>query len=280
MPHLLDGRAMAQRIREKIKQRIADQQLNVGLGVILVGDDPASHLYVSLKQKACEEAGIRFEKKVFLGDASDGDIIEKINEWNGRGEITGILVQLPLPSQDTDAIIGAIDPWKDVDGFHPENLAALEEGRPGIASALGLGIMKLFVESGAQNAGKTVIIGSRLFARSLTPLLRERSIVPAVLSPTDPSLAEKTKTADVLIVAVGQPNLISSSMVKPGAIVIDVGTTKVDGKIVGDVDFQTVSPLAGAITPVPGGVGPMTVACLLMNILRAHQLQKSREIRT
>lgn len=278
MATLLDGRALAQRIREKVKERVAHAANPMGLAVILVGDDPASHLYVSLKKKACEEAGIRFELFLYPADEPEEMILAKIDELNGRADVTGILVQLPLPTQNADRVITRIRPNKDVDGFHRDNMRALTEGRPGIVPALALGIMKLIDEGLKEQAaapGKIVaIVGSQLFAEPLRHLLSERYAIGERVDPNDASLAEKTKAADIVVVAVGRPGLITGSMIKPGAIVIDVGTTRVGDAVVGDVDAASVEPVAGALSPVPGGSGPMTVAMLLLNLLKASELQK------
>lgn len=274
---ILDGRVLAARIRKKIKTRIVLLPTVPGLAVILVGNDPASHTYVNIKQAACEEVGIRFEKYLYFATEPEQTIIEKIHELNARLDIHGILVQLPLPTQNADLVIKEIDPKKDVDGFHPENLRRLKAGEPAIASAVALGIIKLIEESKTihdfSRGSRTVIISGPLFAEPLVCLLKERNIETTVANAIDPELAQKTKTADVLIVAVGKPGIITGEMIKPGAIVIDVGTTKIDGKLYGDVDQPSVEPIAGALTPVPGGVGPMTVAMLLNNVLNAYQLQ-------
>ncbi len=279
MAILLDGRAIGARIREKVKARVAQMTAKPGLAVLLVGDDPASHLYVSLKRKACEEAGIRFGLFLYPADEPEAVILAKIEELNGRDDVTGILVQLPLPSQDADRVIAHIHPNKDVDGFHRDNIRALAEGRPGIVSALALGIMKL-IDEGREALGReaerrtAAIVGSALFAEPLRYLLAEQKSFGERVDPDDAELAAKTKAADILIVGVGRPGLITGDMVKPGAIVIDVGTTKVGTRVVGDVDAASVEPVAGALTPVPGGVGPMTVAMLLLNILKAAELQR------
>lgn len=276
MAIILDGRALAARIRKKIKTRIADLPTKPGLAVILVGTDPASHTYVGIKQAACEEVGIHFEKYLYQAAASEETIITKIHELNARPDIHGILVQLPLPSQDADRVIREIEPKKDVDGFHPENLRRLKEIEPAMVSAVALGVMKLVEQSGpwSGDCRQATIVSSPLFAEPLIYLLKERNIQAMVVDPTDPRLAGKTKTADVLIVAVGQPGLITGEMIKPEAVVIDVGTTKMDGKLYGDVDQGSAERVAGALTPVPGGVGPMTVAMLLNNVLKAYQLQR------
>lgn len=275
MAILLDGRAIGARIREKVKARVAAMPTSPGLAVILVGDDPASHLYDALKKKACEEAGIRFELFLYPADEPEQSLIAKIDELNARHDVTGILVQLPLPTQNADRVIAAIRPDKDVDGFHRDNLKALAEGRPGIVSALALGIMKLVDEAGVgRRERRVIIVGSALFAEPLRCLFAEQLAIVERVDPLDPELASETKTADVLVVAVGKPGLIVGSMVKPGAIVIDVGTTKVGRRVVGDVDAESVSSVAAALSPVPGGAGPMTVAMLTLNVLKAAALQR------
>lgn len=278
MAFILDGREIGARIREKIKARVSAMAKPPGLAVILVGDDPASHLYDALKKKACEEAGIRFELFLYPADEPESSLISKIHALNERDDITGILVQLPLPTQNADRVISAIRPEKDVDGFHRENIRALAEGRPGIVSALALGIMKLVEEAErtlGRSATRVAAVGSERFAEPLRTLFSERNAVVERIDPNDPELASKTSSADTLIVAVGRPGMISGPMVRPGAIVIDVGTTRVGRRVVGDVDAVSVIPIAGALSPVPGGVGPMTVAMLTVNVLRAAHLQKN-----
>lgn len=273
MARLLDGKQLATRIREKIKTRVAALPSQPGLAVLLVGNDPASHLYVSLKKQACEEAGIRFELTLYPSNTAEYDLVAKIEELNRRVNIHGILVQLPLPTQDADRVIASINPLKDVDGFHPENLKRLREGKPAIASAVALGVMKLLDEAKAH--GHACIVSSTLFAAPLEVLLKERAVTSTVVQSEDADLANQTRQADILIVAEGIPGLIRGDMVKPGVTVIDVGTTRTDEGLKGDVDFESVSPIAGSITPVPGGVGPMTVAMLLVNILKTYDLQKN-----
>ncbi|TAL50664.1 bifunctional 5,10-methylenetetrahydrofolate dehydrogenase/5,10-methenyltetrahydrofolate cyclohydrolase [Patescibacteria group bacterium] len=270
MAHILDGRALAERIREKIKTRVAALPSKPGLAVLLVGDDSASHLYVSLKRQACEESGIAFKLFLYTTTTSENELVEKIQDLNQRDDIHGILVQLPLPTQNADHVIAAIDPRKDVDGFHPENLKRLREGKPAIASAVALGVMKLLDEAKAH--GNACIVSSSLFAAPLQILLKEQVIDSVVVQAESQELAQSVRAADILIVAEGIPGLITGPMVKPGATVIDVGTTRTDEGLRGDVDFESVEKIAGAITPVPGGVGPMTVAMLLVNILKAYSL--------
>ncbi len=280
MALILDGKSLAKRIREKLKIRVDNLADKPGLAVLLVGEDPASHTYVNIKQKACEEVGIRFEKYLYEASVSEDVLLEKINEFNLRPDINGILVQLPLPSQNADRIIAAIDPKKDVDGFHPENVRALQEGKPAIVSAVALGVMRL-VSLATEHLPKptsATIISSPLFAAPLVSLLKEHSISPSVLSlsptlPLSKGELEGVLASDLIIIAIGKPKFLTGSMIKPGAILIDVGTTKIDGTLYGDVDRLTVDPIAGAVSPVPGGVGPMTVAMLLVNVLKAHYLQ-------
>lgn len=269
MAVILDGKALAARIRAKVKDRVAALPKPPVLAVLLVGEDPASAVYVGLKQKACEEAGIAFERLAYPANISEADLVNKIQELNARPEVTGILVQLPLPAQNADTVIAAIDPKKDVDGFHPENLRTLQKGEPGLVPAVALGIVKLIDEAHAPLRERwAAIVSSPLFAKPIEALLAELDMKAFVVDPAG-DVAEKTKTADVLIVAAGRPGLITAEAVKPGAIVIDVGTTKVDDKLLGDVDRAAVEPVAGWLTPVPGGVGPMTVAMLLNNVLKA-----------
>lgn len=274
---ILDGKTYASTIRAKIKERVSTLETKPGLAILLVGDDPASHIYVNLKQKACEEAGIHFEKILYSADVSEKELIEKIEELNHQPNINGILVQIPLPNQDANRVIAAIDPIKDVDGFHPKNLEALKEGKPALVPAVALGILKLIdkaLEHKTRAGLHTVIVSSDFFAAPLEILLREQQISSEVVHPNDDSFKEKTSEADILIVALGKPNLIDGSYIKSGAILIDVGTTKMDGKLVGDINQASVEPIADALSPVPGGVGPMTVAMLLLNVLNAYGKQK------
>lgn len=275
MAMILDGKSLAAAIRDKVKDRAARLSPPLGLAVLLVGDDPASHVYVALKQRACEEAGIRFEKFLYPNAIEEEILLEKIAELNSRADIDGILVQLPLPSQDADRIIGAIDPAKDIDGFHPANAAACAAGKPCLAPPVHLGVMKLVEATGQNVSGKkAVLVGSELFSSPLASLMKERGVDATVVSADAPHLVETCRTADILVTAVGRPGLVTAQLVKPGAIVIDVGTTKVGKAVVGDVDRSSVDPVAGWISPVPGGAGPLTVAYLLLNVLKARELKK------
>ena len=201
--------------------------------------------------------------------------MQKVEELNQRTEINGILVQLPLPTQNPDPIIAAIDPNKDIDGFHKTSLERLEAGKPGLVSPVALGVMKLLDSAfGDQqrHAKRAILVCSEFFARPLIALLREQGIESEIVSPDATDLVTKTKQADVMIVAIGRPKFITGSQLKSGAIIIDVGTTKTLEGLMGDVDFEAASTVASAITPVPGGVGPTTVAMLMMNVVKAYQL--------
>jgi methylenetetrahydrofolate dehydrogenase (NADP+) / methenyltetrahydrofolate cyclohydrolase len=278
MATILNGKELASKIQAKIADRVTNLPTTPSLAVVLVGDDPASHLYVGLKEKACKAAGIGFEKIVFAPEVLEEVIVEKVQSLNEDESVTGILVQLPLPTQNASNVIAAIDPLKDVDGFHPENLKRLEAAQPTIASAVALGVMRLIREAvGSYTFPKTAtIVSSPLFSRPLELLLEDQGATVTVTQAEDEKLADKTRGADILIVAEGEPGLIIGEMVKDGVIAIDVGTTRTDDGLKGDIDFESVEPVAGAITPVPGGVGPMTVAMLLVNILNAYGLQRAR----
>lgn len=275
MAIVLDGKSLAAAIRTKVADRAARFSPPLGLAVILVGDDPASHVYVGLKQRACEEAGIHFEKFLYSNAVAEEVLLEKIAELNDRIDIDGILVQLPLPAQEADRIVAAIDPAKDVDGFHPVNAAACAAGKPCLAPPVHLGVMKLIEATGQDVSGKkAVLVGSDLFSSPLASLMKERGITTEIVSANSPHLIERCSAADILMTAVGRPGLITKQLLKPGAIVIDVGTTKVGTHVVGDVDRSSVDPVAGWVSPVPGGSGPLTVAYLLLNVLKARELKK------
>lgn len=275
MALILDGKSVAETIRKSIKSKIDSLPIIPGLAVLLIGNDPASHTYVSIKQKACEEVGIRFEKFLYPDDIDEITLINKIDELNKQKDIHGILVQLPLPNQNADQIIETIDPKKDVDGFHPKNLASLRHRESTLAPAVAMGIIKLIEAADQNHIAKTAtIVSSDLFAEPLTILLRKLNVTSTISRPEDSDFKQKTSSSDILIVALGKPRIIKAEFVKQNAIVIDVGTTKINGKLFGDVDRESVEPIVSALSPVPGGVGPMTVAMLLSNVLQAYQTQK------
>jgi len=273
----IDGKALAKQIKEKVKKDIQTLDQVPGLGVILVGADPASHLYVGLKEKACVEAGIHFEKYLYFHTEPESKIIERINILNDRSDIHAILVQLPLPYQfDTDNVIGAIDPKKDADGFHPDNIERLLKGGPLIISPIHSGIITLIesTEIDFKNKKCLIITNSDTFANPLKSLLETRGTECDILLAPFNNIDKKVKQSDIVISAIGKPEFIQGEWFKDNAVIIDAGTTQLDdGRVVGDVDFESTKEKNGFITPVPGGVGPMTIAMLLENVV---ELAKSR----
>lgn len=279
----IDGRGIAARIRADVAAAAADlarsSGVRPGLAAVLVGDDPASATYVRMKRKACEEAGLASRVLELPVDTSQDDLMTRVDALNADPEIHGILVQLPLPRQiDERAIVRAVDPDKDVDGFHPLNVGrvALGELEDAFVPATPAGILRLLDETGVTLRGAdAVVIGrSAIVGRPTAALLLHRSATVTVCHSRTRDLASHTRRADVLVAAVGKPGFVTAGMVKPGAVVIDVGINRVTGadgkgRLVGDVDFDDVSTVAGWLTPVPGGVGPMTIALLLENTLAA-----------
>ena len=266
---IIDGKKIAAEIRGEIKKEITELGITPGLAVILVGADPASHLYVGLKEKAAAEVGIHFEKFLFFATEPEEKIIVKIQELNARSDIHGIIVQLPLPENyDENKIIAAIDAGKDADGFHPENIKKFLSGAPEIIPPVISGILKLIESTGVELKNKkiTILANSEILAKPLKKIL-EGNEVKIIITPE--ILTTEITDADIVISALGRAKIITADAIKPGAILIDVGTTRLDdGKTVGDIDFESTATKAGFITPVPGGVGPMTVAELLRNVLR------------
>jgi methylenetetrahydrofolate dehydrogenase (NADP+)/methenyltetrahydrofolate cyclohydrolase len=276
---LLDGKLLAKKIRSQIKEQILLLDKKPTLAIILVGDDPASHLYVSLKEKACREVGINFEGWLFPEFASEEELLKKINELNSREEIDGILVQLPLPQQNANKIIIAVKPAKDVDGFHPKNLRCLETGKSCFISPVVLGVVRLLEETNEPlNGKKAILVMSKIFAQPFINVLNRAGVITELIAPENPLLKEKTKDKDLIITAIGQPNLITGEMLKDGVIVIDVGTSRLENKTIGDVNEESTREKTGWLTPVPGGVGPMTVAMLLQNVLTAANQKNKAKI--
>ena len=279
MAKIIDGKALAQKVRDGIKKQNQAMQYEAGiipgLAVILVGDDPASKVYVRNKEKACKEVG--FYSRIIRKEASctQEELITLVEELNHDDAIHGILVQSPIPSHlDEMAVVRAIDPAKDVDGFHVENAGKLMVGIPGFVPCTPKGVIRMLREEGIAMAGKhAVVVGrSNIVGKPMAMLLLAEIATVTVCHSRTENLAEITRTADILVAAVGKAGLITADMVKPGAAVIDVGMNRnAEGKLCGDVDFAGVSEVAGAITPVPGGVGPMTIAMLLENTLEAAQ---------
>ncbi len=277
---VIDGKAVAAGVRERVRGEVEELSAQLGrppgLATVLVGDDPASAIYVRRKREACEEVGIRSLHHEPDGSVSQEELLELLGELNDSDEVDGILVQLPLPDQiDADAVVNAIDPDKDVDGLTPISAGRLARGEPGLVSCTPRGIMELLSSAGVDPAGKeAVIVGrSNLVGKPIFSLLLAANATVTICHSRTRDLGEVCRRAEILIAAAGQPRLIGAEMIRPGATVIDVGTNRTDDGLVGDVDFEAAVEVAGAITPVPGGVGPMTIAMLLANTVQAARLR-------
>lgn len=272
---LIDGRAVAKAFKDEIAQKTAAmiaEGIQPHLAVVLVGENPASQVYVRNKENGCIKAGIRSTVIRLAEDCSQEELENTVTALNEDASVHGILVQLPLPKGlDEARVLRLIDPDKDVDGFHAMNSGRLMNGQPGFVPCTPLGVMKLLESYGIDPCGKhAVVIGrSNIVGKPMAMLLLAANATVTVCHSRTQNLAEITRQADILVAAVGRANFVTADMVKPGAAVIDVGINRVDGRIVGDVDFDAVSEVAGHITPVPGGVGQMTIAMLLANTLDA-----------
>ncbi len=282
MAELIDGKKISQDLKDEVKEQVAELKtkgVEVTLAVILVGNDPASTVYVGNKKKACEYTGINSKSFELPEETTEEELLKLIKELNEDETVNGILVQLPLPKHiDEDKVIRAIDPDKDVDGFHPESVGRLSIGVPGFVSCTPAGVIELLKRSGTNLDGaNAVVVGrSNIVGKPMgILLLRENATVTICHSHTK-NLKEICKNADVLVVAIGQPKFIDGSYIKEGATVIDVGIHRIDGtkKLCGDVDFESAEKVAGKITPVPGGVGPMTIAELMNNCLQSALMNK------
>jgi methylenetetrahydrofolate dehydrogenase (NADP+)/methenyltetrahydrofolate cyclohydrolase len=276
---IIDGKSLAAELRNSLKAAVASlaaRGARPGLAAILAGDDPASRVYVRNKARACEETGVRSDVHAFPRDVSEDALLERIAQLNAERAVHGILVQLPLPRHlDAQRILAAVSPAKDVDGFHAANLGALLQGRPGFVPGTAAGVMRLLEHAGVPLAGRhAVVVGrSTIVGKPLALLLLQKDATVTICHSKTRDLGSVTRQADVLVAAVGRANLITAGMVKAGACVIDVGVNRLpDGKLAGDVDFAAVREIAGSITPVPGGVGPMTVAMMIVNTIRAAEL--------
>ncbi len=292
MAQLIDGKRIAEEIRRQISENVARMKLDSGiipgLAVVLVGENPASMAYVRMKGKGCEEVGIRSFQHRLESSVTESRLLSLINDLNMDKEVHGILVQLPLPAHINEkSVINAIDPKKDVDGFHPVNVGKMVVGdEDGLLPCTPVGCQELIVRHTDSTKGKhLVIVGrSNIVGKPLANIMvqknRRADCVVTVVHTAAPDLGYYTRQADILVAAAGRPNTVTASMVKPGAVVIDVGSNKVTSSdnpektvFVGDVDFNGVREVASAITPVPGGVGPMTIAMLLKNTLKACSMQ-------
>ncbi|HSU65161.1 MAG TPA: bifunctional methylenetetrahydrofolate dehydrogenase/methenyltetrahydrofolate cyclohydrolase FolD [Burkholderiales bacterium] len=276
---ILDGKALAAAVRASVKEtvaRLAARGVRPGLAVILAGDNPASAVYVRNKARACEETGVRSEVHRYGADVTERALLDRIAALNADPGVHGILVQLPLPGRiNARRALEAVAPAKDIDGFHFENLGALVAGQPKLVPCTPAAVMRLIEHAGVTLAGRrAVVIGrSSIVGRPLALLLLQKDATVTICHSKTMELHKLTREADVLIAAVGRPKLVTAAMVKPGACVIDVGINRLgDGTLAGDVDFDAVKNVAGWITPVPGGVGPMTIALLLENCVRAASI--------
>ena len=283
MAKLLMGKEVSARIKAELKTEVENlkkEGINPGLAVIIVGEDPASQVYVRNKERACEECGIYSEKYVLPAETTQEELLKLIDELNNKSSISGILVQLPVPKHiDEKTIINAIAPNKDVDAFHPVNVGKIMVGNYDFVPCTPAGVMELIKESGIDVSGKEcVIVGrSNIVGKPQAMLLLHQNGTVTICHSKTKNLAEKTKHADILVAAVGIPNFIKGDMIKEGAVVIDVGINRLENKkLCGDVEFESAEKVAGAITPVPGGVGPMTIAMLMKNTVKAAILNKSK----
>lgn len=279
MNNIIDGKKVSEKEKENLKQDILENNLSPSLAVIQVGDNKASNVYVRNKKRACQYVGIKFSELKFPENIEEYILIDEIKKLNNNDDIDGIIVQLPLPSNlDAKKIVNYIDPLKDVDGLTYKNVGNLVVGNDCLVSCTPSGVMKLLDEYNVDVRGKNVCIVGRsaLVGIPLMHLMLNQDATVTVCHSKTSDLKEHTLKADILVAAVGHPNLITEDMVKDGAVVIDVGINKVDDHLCGDVDFESVSKKAGLITPVPGGVGPMTVLGLLNNVVKTYKKKRKR----
>lgn len=280
MAKILDGKAVSRRIKDELALEVKEMKgkgANPGLAVVIVGNDPASRVYVNSKKKACEEIGIKSEEYALPEETTEAELLELVDKLNHKDDINGILVQLPLPSHiDEEKIINAIVPQKDVDAFHPVNVGKIMIGNYDFLPCTPAGVMELIKESGIDVAGKEcVVIGrSNIVGKPQAMMLLHKNGTVTICHSRTKNLPEKVKNADIVVAAVGVPKMVKGDWIKEGAVVIDVGMNRLEnGKLAGDVDFDECKKKASAITPVPGGVGPMTIAMLMKNTVKAAKLK-------
>ncbi|WP_419764222.1 MAG: bifunctional methylenetetrahydrofolate dehydrogenase/methenyltetrahydrofolate cyclohydrolase FolD [Arcobacter sp.] len=282
---ILDGKALSAKIKEEVRVEVAElvknEQITPGLAVILVGNDPASSTYVNSKHKSCETAGIYSEVHTKDESITQEELLALIEDMNNNPKLDGILVQLPLPKHiDTTTVLEAINPLKDVDGFHPYNVGRMVSNLDSFLPATPFGVMRMFEEYGIELSGKNaVVIGSSdIVGKPMASLLINAKATVTVCNSRTKDLKAHTKEADIVVIAVGVPHLLKADMIKDDAVVIDVGINRLDtGKLTGDADFEDCKDKCSFITPVPGGVGPMTIGMLLKNTLKAAKLRQKRE---
>ncbi|MCY2968552.1 MAG: bifunctional 5,10-methylenetetrahydrofolate dehydrogenase/5,10-methenyltetrahydrofolate cyclohydrolase [Planctomycetota bacterium] len=281
---LIDGKSIAESFRSDIARRGAEFKARTGvtpfLTAVLTGDDPASAVYVKNKHLACEKAGFGTDVIRLPATTTEGELLDVVARLNADPRVHGILVQLPVPRQiNAQKVLDAVTPLKDVDCFHPENVGLLAQGRPRFLPCTPAGVQRLLIENGTDTAGRHVVVLGRsdIVGKPLAMMLMQKgpgaNATVTVCHSQTRNLVDIVRSADIVVAAIGVPRFVTREMVKPGAVVIDVGINRVDGKLVGDVDFEPVSEVALAITPVPGGVGPMTITLLLENTLTAARLQ-------
>lgn len=274
---IIDGKSIAKELRESLAPCVAalkEQGITPGLTVIVVGDDPASAIYVRNKERACVKLGMNSQVLRFSAETTQEEILNTVRLLNQDDSVHGILVQLPLPRHiDEQAVLRAIDPDKDVDGFHAMNAGRLMNGEPGFVACTPKGVMRLLEVSGVELDGKNaVVVGrSNIVGKPMALLLLQKNCTVTIAHSHTQDLTAVTRSADILVVAVGRAGFITGDMIKPGAAVMDVGINRVDGKVVGDVDFESAKEVASCITPVPGGVGAMTIAMLMENTVEAAE---------
>ncbi len=282
---LLDGKALSEKIKEEVKVEVAqlveDKQITPGLAVILVGNDAASATYVASKAKSCKNAGIYSVVHEMPETITQEELLETITRMNENPKLDGILVQLPLPKHiDTTIVLEAINPLKDVDGFHPYNVGRMVSNLDAFLPATPFGVMRMFEEYGIELSGKNVVVigSSDIVGKPMASLLINAKATVTVCNSRTKDLKAHTLAADIVVIAVGVPFLLKGDMVKDGAVVIDVGINRLEtGKLVGDADFESLKDKCSHLTPVPGGVGPMTIAMLLKNTIKAAKLREKRE---
>jgi methylenetetrahydrofolate dehydrogenase (NADP+)/methenyltetrahydrofolate cyclohydrolase len=275
---IIDGKKVSAIVKEQIEAEVKELQSKTnkvpGLATVLVGEDPASSVYVRNKNKTCQKLGFKSFEHHLPENTSESELLALVKSLNDNEEVHGILVQLPLPDQiDSEKILEAIDPAKDVDGFHPINVGRMMVGNATLTPCTPTGIIELLDHYQVGIEGKhAVVVGrSNIVGKPVSILLLHRNATVTICHSRTRDLPAMVKTADIIIAAVGRPRFVTADMVKEGAVVIDVGINRVDGKLVGDVDFENVEPIAALITPVPGGVGPMTIALLMQNTMKAFK---------
>lgn len=286
MAQIIDGKKVSAQVKARVASEVAalkEKGVTPGLAVIIVGDDSASQVYVRNKEKACAETGMYSEKYALPAETTQEELLNLVKELNGKKEISGILCQLPLPSHlNSDIVINAIDPIKDVDAFHPVNVGKIMIGDYAFLPCTPAGVMELIKSAGVDPEGKNcVVVGrSNIVGKPMAMLLLHKNATVTICHSKTVNLSEITKQADILVAAVGRAKFITGDMIKPGAVVIDVGMNRDEnGKLCGDVDFESAEKIAGAITPVPGGVGPMTIAMLMENTLTAAKIQNADKLK-